>query len=457
MQWGNLLTSAKWNFHITPKLFSNATVAYTNYKFNVGSKFVDQSISQKHESNYNSDYTSGIKDLTFNLDFDYHPSPNHQIKFGGGYLNHQFRPEVQTARIKNNEDGVNTDTTYYNMSNSNIRAHEASLYLEDNMSIGNRFSANVGFHLSLFNVANKTYTSFQPRVSTRYKFTDDISAKASYTNMSQYIHLLSNNAISLPTDLWVPTTDKIKPMQVHQYSIGGYYTGIKGYELSVEGYYKDMSNVLEYKDGTSFMGSSESWEDKVEMGKGKAMGLEFMLQKTTGPTTGWIAYTLAKSDRKFAEGGINNGKAFPYKYDRRHHINLVANHKFSEKIDVSASWEFYTGGATTIAEEKTIIIRPDQDGSISSGSITEADYIDNRNNYRMPNSHLLSLGVNFNKKTKRGMRTWNVSVYNVYNSMNPAFIYRGTKEGENGVNEETILKKMTIFPIIPSVSYIYKF
>lgn len=459
LHWGNFLGAVKWNYQLTPKLFSNTTLAYTHYKFNVDTKYYERSVSKNYENNYSSEYASGIKDLAFNIDLDYHPLPNHHMKFGGGYLKHRFEPEVQTSRIKYSENGAATDTTYSSMSDSRIWAHEANVYAEDNLSIGNRFSTNFGFHLSLFNVSNKTYTSFQPRISTRYQLTDDIALKASYTKMSQYIHLLSSYTITMPTDLWVPATLQVKPMQAHQFSLGGYYTGFKGLELSAEVYYKDMRNVLEYKDGASFLGAAHNWEDKVEMGKGRAMGIEFMLQKKVGKTTGWLAYTLARSDRKFSEDGINNGKRFPYRYDRRHHLNAVVNHKFSDKVDIGASWEFYTGGTTTIAEERTVIIRPDGDNPSWWGTTSEVNYIDNRNNYRMPSSHRLNVGINFNKKTKRGMRTWNVSVYNVYNAMNPTFMYRATKEGESGYNgeEKAILKKVTILPLIPSVSYIYKF
>ena len=459
LQWGNFLSAIKWNYQISPKLFSNTTVAYTHYNFNVKSKYLTQSISKNFENNYNSEYSSGIKDLAFNIDFDYHPVPNHHIRFGAGYLRHQFKPEVQSSRMRYNENDATIDTTFTSMGDSRISAHEANIYMEDNFNIGNRFSANIGFHFSLFNVGNKTYTSFQPRFSTRYQLTDNIALKASYTKMSQYIHLLSSYTITMPTDLWVPATPNIKPMQAHQYSIGGYYTGFKGLELSVEAYYKDMSNILEYKDGASFLGSSHNWESKVEMGKGRAMGVEFMVQKKVGRTTGWMAYTLAKSDRKFADDGINNGKRFPYRYDRRHHINVVFNHKFSDKIDIGASWEFYTGGTTTIAEEKTVIIRPDGDNALWWSPVMEANYIENRNNYRMPCSHRLNLGINFNKKTKRGMGIWNVSIYNIYNAMNPTFIYRTTKTEDIGYwgQEKAILKKVTILPIIPSVSYTYKF
>ena len=168
--------------------------------------------------------------------------------------------------------------------------------------------------------------------------------------MSQYVHLLSSMPIAMPTDLWVPVTKKIKPMRSHQYSLGGYYIGIKGWEFSVEGYYKDMYNVLEYKDGVSFFGSSTGWESKVEMGKGRSMGIEFMAQKTLGKTTGWLSYTLSKSDRKFAKGAINNGERFPYKYDR-HHNNLTLNHKFSER-DIGASWVFTQEEPVLFAKKK---------------------------------------------------------------------------------------------------------
>jgi outer membrane cobalamin receptor len=450
MKWGNFLAATKFNYQLTPNIFTNTTLSYTHYDFNVNSTYFDKSISNMYENNYKSDYSSGIKDLALSVDFDYHFSPRHHFRFGGAYKMHRFNPEVQTSKIDYTENNTSVDTLYSSMADSRIKAKEANVYLEDNISIGNNLDMNLGVHLSLFNVSSKTYTSFQPRISTRYALTDNIALKASYTKMSQYIHLLSSYMISMPTDLWVPTTSHIKPMKADQYSVGGYYSGLRGWELSMEAYYKVMRNVLEYKDGAFFTGSSQNWESKVEMGKGRSMGIEFMAQKTTGKATGWVAYTLAKSDRKFALDGINNGNHFPFKYDRRHHLNAVLNYELSDKIDISSSWEFYTGGTTTLAEEKTLIIYP------NDNHVSEANYIEERNNYRMPNSHHLNVGINFNKKTKHGMRTWNVSIYNVYNAMNPTFIFKSTENGTAGQNR-TILKKVTILPIIPSVSYIYKF
>jgi hypothetical protein len=238
-----------------------------------------------------------------------------------------------------------------------------------------------------------------------------------------------------------------------------------------------MRNVLEYKDGARFLGSSSYWEDKVEMGRGRAYGIELMAQKTAGKLTGWISYALAKSERKFSESGINQGRWFPYKYDRRHHVNLTANYKISEKIDIGASWEFYTGGTTTLGEEKSLIIMPAgyfptvsgtgygylYDGFYPSSihtTISETDYIKGRNNYRLPPSHRLNIGVNFHKKKKHGERIWNISIYNAYNAMNPTFIFRDIKTVP--ITDDThrlvpIIKKITILPIIPSFTYTYKF
>ena len=287
--------------------------------------------------------------------------------------------------------------------------------------------------------------------------------------MSQYVHLLSSTPLSMPTDLWVPITRNIRPMYANQYSLGGYYTGFPGWEISVEGYYKQMKHILEYQDGVSFFGTSTNWEEKVETGQGRSFGLEVLVQKNLGRTTGWLSYTLSKTEHRFPDGSISQGNWFPYKYDRRHNISLCLNHKFSERIDAGVSWIFNTGGCITVPERATVIIRPD--GSTEPGS-----HISQRNNYRLPANHRLNVGINFHKKTKHGMRTWNISLYNAYNAMNPNIVYSkwqmernmndyydhnyNGKPGEAPTPKEegkTIIKKLTILPCIPSVTYTYKF
>lgn len=440
IKWGNTTAALRWNYVVSPVLFSNTTVAYTEYNY----RSVAESL--QNSSNYRSDSQSGIKDFTYTIDWDYRPSFRHHLKFGISQQGHFFKPETVAGRINGDSNLVE----YGNRANSRVRAYESNVYAEDTWELTNRLSTNIGVNFSAYHVQKKTYFSLQPRVSVRYRLTDPLVLKASYTQMNQNIHLLSSYTMVMPTDLWVPATNKIKPMQSHQYSVGAYYTGVADWMFSVEGYYKKTRHVLEYKDGAALMGSSVNWEEKVETGEARSMGVEFMLQKTVGKTTGWLSYTLAKTDRKFPDGTINNGDWFPYRYDRRHHFNLAFNHQLSKKIDLNATWKFHTGGVTTLAEQNSVAVRPDN--NVSSSLI---DYVGRRNNYRLPGSHCLSLGINFTKPTKYGTRTWNISIYNVYNAMNPTFIFRESKD-ENG-NHQNVLKKVTLLPLIPSVSYIYKF
>lgn len=467
LNWGNTILSTRWNYVFNNQLFSNTTIAYNRYQMSLNSEMNELRRNQstlQHNYKYGTDYRSGIRDYSARMDFDYTPSPTHHIKFGTEYIYHTFRPETTTSKIKEEENGVTMqDTLYSNNNSKELYGHEVSVYAEDNFDLNSRISANAGVHLSWFNTQGKNYWAVQPRLSVRYRFLPDFSVKASYTCMAQYVHLLSATPFSMPTDLWVPITKNIRPMHSNQYSLGGYYTGISGWEFSVEGYYKQLYNVLEYQDGVTMLGTSTNWEDKVESGKGYSMGIEFMAQKTLGKTTGWLSYTLSKTDRQFKNGNISNGARFPYKYDRRHNISLCLNHKFNERIDIGASWIFYTGGAISTPERQTVFIRPD-------GTTENAPYIPHRNNYRLPATHRLNLGINFNKKTKHGMRTWNISIYNVYNAMNPNLVYAQwensaryyypDQEGShlsNTGNNKVVIKKITLLPIIPSVSYTYRF
>ncbi len=481
MSWGNSIVSARWNYIFNNKLFSNTTLAYNKYQMrstNESHSLRQKSSKTLFETQYSGDYRSGINDWNWQTDFDYTPTPRHHVKFGAGYVYHTFKPEVSSSRvIAKAEDMSEPEKISSAIDNEPIRGHEITAYAEDNFELNPRLHLNAGLHLSLFKVQKKSYYSAQPRLSLRYQLHDDIALKASYTKMSQYVQLLSSTPfLALPTDLWVPVTGDIRPMQSHQFSLGAYYTGIREWEFSVEGYYKHMKNVLEYQDGVTFLGSSSSWEQKVEMGKGRSAGIEFLAQKTAGKTTGWIAYTLAKSDRTFPNGSINNGKTFPYKYDRRHNINIVLNHKFSDRINIGASWVFSTGGTITVPTEVTELVRPDGQSGTSYGgyagygNTNEAYYIESRNNFRLPSSHRLNIGVNFNKKTKHGVRTWNISLYNVYMASNPNIVYYNPAkyyyENEMGPDgnrtsvkkfHKPYLTKLTIFPFIPSVSYTYRF
>lgn len=460
--WGTIILALRWNHVVNNKLFMNTTLDYTNYKsdlksFNSSERTEnDKDIYDKNTINYN----SGIRDLSLKFDFDYMPNVHNSIKFGLHSTYHIFSPDVfgMSRRTNNKWEKQVVDTL---IGSGKIKAMEIMGYVEDNVKLSDKFSMNMGLHISIFNVHKKNYASLQPRLSMNYLINDNISVKMGYAYMKQYIHLLSNNMISMPTDLWVPATGKISPMKSHQYSIGLFYNLNDIIDLSLEGYYKSMDNLIEYKEGASFLAQSANWENKVSMGRGWAYGLEFLAQRSFGNTTGWIGYTWAKSERLFDRKGeeLNYGKVFPAKYDRRHDVSITLNHKFSESIDISCTWVYASGNAATLALQNysAIIDKAMVAGGIRENSLE--DYIESRNNYRLPSYQRLDIGINFHKKKKYGIRTWNLSVYNVYNRLNPFYIYKDYKEVRKGGSKysKPILKKFTLFPLIPSISYTYKF
>lgn len=454
LKWGNITNALRWNYVYNPKLFSNITLTYSNYNFNVGEESKLVNTRDKKETEDIFEYDSGIQDFAAKIDFDYFPNSNHSIKFGLENIYHTFSPGVNHVKYSDEQDNFAvSDTTF---GNRNINANEFRLYAEDIFDISDRFKFNVGGHFSMFNVQGKMYTSFEPRASLRFLGSEKWSLKASYAKMSQYIHLLTSSTISLPTDLWLPSTKNVEPQISHQLAIGGIYNLPKGFDLSVELFYKTMSNLIEYKEGAAFTGIGNNWESKIETGKGWAYGVEVMLEKNIGKTTGWIGYTWSKSDRQFEN--LNFGEVFPAKYDRRNDISVALTHKFNDRIDIGATWVFGTGNATTLALQKY------SSGFGSYYGQNEIEYYGSRNNYRQPNYHRLDIGVNFHKKKKRGVRTWSLGVYNAYSRQNPFYLYWGhdTESGYNSENwyyenSKPALKQVSLFPLIPSVSYTFKF
>ncbi len=446
MFWGNITTALRWNYVFSNKLFSNTTVTYSQYKFNVENEATSKENNQIVDETYYK-YKSGINDVSYKMEFDWYPSNAHEIKFGVNYIYHTFNPGVEAFRSKSDYEQPYNRT----FGDDKIYGHEMNLFMEDNIQLADRLKANVGLHFSGFNVENSFYTSIEPRVSMRYLASDKITVKAAYSKMQQYLHLLSNSTIGLPTDLWLPVTDKIKPQLSHQYAVGAVYSPFATYTFSVEGFYKEMKNLIEYKEGASFFGSSVGWEDKVEKGDGRSYGMELLLKKETGKTTGWIGYTLSKSERQF--DNLNFGEWFAARYDRTHDLSVVMSHKFSDKIDIGATWVFGTGNAITLATHDIQPLQGEESNDYYYYSNNSSvPYFESRNNYRMPNYHRLDFGVNFHKKKKHGMRTWNISVYNVYNRKNPFFLYLGTTD-----DGRKALKQISLFPILPSISYTYKF
>ena len=452
-KWGNKVAALRWNHVMSQQLFMDASVNYTQYRHDLGMSIEESEtyLSQPPvtiKDEFAMAYKSGINDLTAKVDFDYTPLPNHEIRFGGNYIFHQFRPEVQSMKIIAGED-FDIDTT---AGSPKVFAHETALYVEDNMTFGDIFRVNAGVHYSTFTVEGKTYQSVQPRLSTSVMLASNLSLKAGYAYMTQYVHLLSNSSVSLPTDLWVPVTSNIVPMNAHQVSLGAFYEMPRLFDISIEGYYKTMDNLLEYKDGASFFGSSERWDEKVCMGKGWSYGVEFLVQRSFGKTTGWVGYTWSHAKRLFDREGmvINQGKVFPAKYDRRHDLSITVQHKFSDRFDLSGTWVFSSGNCGTLG---TQIYEgfPDEWGNASTINALE------RNNFRLGNYHRLDVGMNFHKQKKHGLRTWNLSVYNAYNHNNPFIVYTRYNWDEATQQEKKVLMQASLFPIIPSVSYSYKF
>ena len=396
MKWGNKIMALRWNHKFGAKLFANTTINYSNYRFSTGlaTKVSEVGNEKNPSENFSFEYLSGITDWGGNINFHYYPHPKHEIKFGVSETYHTFIPGVNQLKI--NQQSANTDTSY---GSSRTYAHEFSGYIRDDFKIGSRFMANLGVHLSNFYVRKKLYNSLQPRASVNYKLDENSSIKASYVRTAQFLHLLTNTSVGLPTDLWVPVTDSVPPQKGNQFSLGYARQLEKGYRISTEAYYKTMDNLIEYKEGASFFGSNKDWEQLIEIGNGYSYGIEFLLEKKTGKTTGWIGYTLSWTNRKFS--AINDGKEFPYRYDRRHDISFVLTHKFNDKVDIGVVWVYGTGNAVTLALQKY--------NPLAGTEVQDIEHIAGRNNYRMPSYHRLDLGVNIHKEKKMGksnMELW---------------------------------------------------
>jgi hypothetical protein len=461
LSWGNTIASLRWNYIINNKLFSNSTLTYSKYIFDIGIESMTKDFIENTRNDNVFRYYSGIEDWAAKVDFDYFPLPGHEVKFGAHYTNHLFTPGVTKLRFVNQD--VNTsevlDTTLFG--NREIYANEISTYIEDDITLSDKMNLNVGLHLSTFIVDSKTYFRLQPRLAYRYRAGENWSLKASYSRMAQHVHLLTTSGISLPTDLWLPVTKTFEPPISDQVAIGTAINLPRDFTLTIEGFYKTMQNLIEYKEGASFTGSATNWESKVEMGRGWSYGGEFMIEKTVGKTTGWIGYTLSWTNRQFDK--LNFGNVFPAKYDRRHDLSVVLTHTFSDKFDIGGTWVYGTGNAVTLGVMKyPRFVVPDQ----SSWHSSELQDYGGRNNFRMPAYHRMDIGMNFHKKKKYGTRTWSLSAYNAYNRQNPFILMWNTKSdwGENEKGEwvqlsptRTVLSQFSLFPIIPSISYSYKF
>ncbi len=441
LKWGNYTGSTRWNHLFSDKLFGNLTASYTQYRLSLGA---EETLSEPggETRNFGFEYSSLIRDYGLRYDMDYVLNNKHTLKMGAAYTYHIFKPGV--AQIADEFDGRKIDSIL-NLSQP-IYANEGVLYVEDDFIVNDKLRINYGLNYNLYFTSEAFYHSLQPRFSGRYLLRDDWSVKASYAYMNQYIHLLSNNGIGLPTDLWVSSTEKVRPQISQQIAIGS-TRNVRGnmFEFSVEAYYKWMDNLIDYKEGASFL-STTDWQNTVETdGRGQAYGVEFLIRKNKGKTTGWIGYTLAWTNRQF--DNINQGNTYPYKYDRRHDISVVVNHKFSDRFDMGLTWVYGTGNTFTAPVAKYFL------GGSFSGNVDAVDRYSERNGLRMPAYHRLDIGFNFRKKTRWGESVWNISAYNAYSRQNPYFLYLRTDYDTGARN----VYQVSLFPIIPSISYSFNF
>ena len=312
-------------------------------------------------------------------------------------------------------------------------------------------------HASAFGVEGETYFSVQPRLGVRYLAPRDIAVKASFSTMTQFINLLTNEGLGLPTDLWVPATDRILPQESWQAALGVAKTVWEDYEISVEGYYRSMSNLVSYAEGAGFL-SFDDWEDKVEQGDGESYGLELFFQKKAGKTTGWVGYTLSWSNRTFEN--INSGNTYPFKYDRRHDIAVVVAHDFNDRVSLSGTFVYGTGNALTVPEVRYQTVQQSTPFNTGGGLnyFTQTVNVPSaKNAYRMRDYHRMDIGVSFKKQKKYWLRTWSFGFYNVYSRANPFFIALDSEYNDQTGDWDPVFRQYSLFPIIPYVTYGFKF
>lgn len=444
--WGNATGTLRWNHLVNDKMFSNTSVIFSNYNYRF--KFNADGNDVK--------FTSSIQDWNLKQDFSYFPHPNHKVKFGFNAIYHTFIP----GEIESDFQSFN------DVKLTNRYALEGGVYVQNDHSITERFGIQYGLRYSFFNYMGegkaytfdaegvktseqsykawqtiKTYGGFEPRLSAKYEVDKQSSVKASVNRAFQYLHLLSNSTSAQPTDIWVPSSNNVKPQISDQVSLG-YFRNFKDnkYEASVEGYYKIFQNQIDYRNGANLFFNDEAEGDLV-YGKGRAYGAEFYLRKQTGKFTGWVSYTWSRSLRTFDQ--INEGNEFPSRQDRIHDFAIVMMYEINDRLKISGNWIYYTGTAVTFPSGKYEV------GGISVPYYTE------RNGYRMPDYHRLDLGLTWEVKTKKEYESsWNVSIYNAYARRNAyAITFRDNED--NPAQKEAV--RVALFRIVPSITYNFSF
>lgn len=432
---GNSTGTLRWNHLFGAKIFSNTSVTYNDYNLALSTS----------QNNYYSLLYTGVKDITAKTDFAITPNSKHKIKTGFIFTRHRLSPASFSSRIprRGNQLKINKDSI------NKLYSNEMAFYAGDEWDASEKFSINYGVRVPVFSASGKTYSFIEPRITTKLSIGPNASIKASYTKMNQFLHLIPNATAGLPTDIWVPSGNKTKPQSATQYALG-YFRNLKdnAIETSVEVYYKKMNNQVLFGEGKQLK-INVNLDSLMVYGKGESYGVEFFVKKNTGKLTGWVSYTLSKTDQQFSD--LNFGRAFPFKYDRRHSLSVTASYPLTKTWTISGVFVYSSGVAFTIPTGRI--------STLNSGTIFEGNYYvyEGRNNYRLAAYHRLDISVS-NKKTvelfkKRYEREWNFGVYNAYSRQNPYFIYFEI----DALASKPIAKQVSLLPIIPSISFNFKF
>jgi hypothetical protein len=435
--WGNVSSTLRWNHIISPKLFVNTSFTFSDYVYKITTKF-DQ---------FGFEIGSGIRDMNLKADFDWFPNNKHAIKFGANAIYHRFSVNRFDA---GSEDG-SLDFELGNI----YHAGEYALYFGDDWTINNRLKINLGGRASAFTNEGAFYYGLEPRLAMKYSLTENLSLKANYSRMYQYLHLVSSSGASLPTDVWYPSTRIVKPQYSDLVSLGLGYALKNDFYFSLEGYYKWLHNQIDFRDGAQLV-ANDNLDTEFVFGKGSTYGVEAYVEKKRGQWTGWVGYTLSWSWRIFPD--IMNGQRFRPRYDRRHDASVVVMYEFKNvPITLSATWVYGTGNAVSLPVAR--YFHTDVSGE---NPFSFVPVFTERNGFRMPAYHRMDLGMVwqlFPKKDWRMKSDLTISIYNVYSRLNTFFLFIEPQYANRGDNIPTSFqaKSVALFPIIPTITWNFKF
>ncbi len=450
LKWGNRVAALRWNHLFSDKLFVNTTLTYSKLKVDADYFSLDSIIaipSRQFISLFSLvKFRSGILDRGFKTDFDFIPSPGHFIRFGVQFNGRRFQPGAinldQTLQEVDPEQAFNSES---------ISTSEFSVYAEDEWKISKKLIFNLGIRAVSQSVRRKNYQTFQPRFSFLWNMADEWSLRGGFSRMEQFVHLLSNSSLGLPTDLWVPATERWRPQDVWSGELGLDFQPSPVWKFSLDGYYRRLNHLLQFSEGANLL---TGWENNATEGAGRAFGAEVSIRKNFGRTTGWISYALAKTDRRFDR--INNGRWYPYKYDRRHDLKILVFHRISPSISFSADWVFSTGFAFSLPLEKypvnlPVIFFPPED--------FEVVVFDQKNAYRMPSYHRLNLSVTYRFPKKNLRHSVQIGLYNVYNRRNALYYDLKTEYVNENFTLTQVRKpvQVKLLPRIPIFSATFNF